>query len=115
MLVNPHKQLLFREDRTSSELAIGNRIFVDKIVERSPCSGDALFGQESGCILNGHAVRFDSFVLAPEIGEFRDDGADLLGDGRPQFRGGGYDYRIIHYLVLMNVRHCPPAERVAQR
>lgn len=76
--------------------------FVDKIVERRPCSGDALFSQKPGCILNSHAVRFDGFVLAPEVGEFRNDGADRFVDDGFQLRWSSYNYGMIHNFTLFN-------------
>lgn len=96
---NPGEQLPPGKYRPAAELFVRNRIFVNEIVKRRPRGGYALFGQEPGGIFDVHSVGLDGLVLAPEVGEFRKNRGNLVGDDGAKLRGSCDDNGIIHCVV----------------
>ena len=104
---DPGEQLPPGKYRPAAELLVRDRIFVNEIVERRPRGGYALFGQEPGGGLNGHSVSFDGLVFAPEVGEFRKNCGNLVGDDSAQLLGSCEDNGFGHDLCVVFVKHWP--------
>nr|DAT88145.1 MAG TPA: hypothetical protein [Caudoviricetes sp.] len=96
---DPGKEFPFREHRAAAEFLVRDSLFVDQVVECRPCGGNALLGHKSGGILDIHSIGLDGFILAPEVGEFRKNRGNLVGDDGAKFRGSCDDNGIIHCVV----------------